>query len=105
MADTNSHGILSELGFRYDPSNLYQQVATQVLNAGELLKLPRHLQLIMAQPKNEIMVHYPVRMDDGTYRLFKGYRVQHNNCCLGPTRAVSATTKTSRSTMSRRSRC
>lgn len=83
MADTTSLGILSELGFRYDPSNLYQQVATQVLNAAELLKLPRHLQLIMAQPKNEIMVHYPVRMDDGSYRLFKGYRVQHNNL-LGP---------------------
>ncbi|MCA9299698.1 MAG: Glu/Leu/Phe/Val dehydrogenase, partial [Phycisphaerales bacterium] len=33
--------------------------------------------------KNEIMVHFPVRMDDGHHRLFKGYRVQHNNA-LGP---------------------
>lgn len=82
MADS-SLSVLSELGFRYDPSNLYQQVATQVLNSSALLGLPRHLQIILAQPKNEIMVHYPVRMDDGTYRLFKGYRVQHNNL-LGP---------------------
>ena len=79
----HSISVLSELGFRYDPSNLYQQVATQVLNSAKLLDLPRHLQMILAQPKNEIMVHYPVRMDDGSYRLFKGYRVQHNNL-LGP---------------------
>jgi glutamate dehydrogenase (NAD(P)+) len=32
--------------------------------------------------KNEIIVNFPVRMDDGSIRLFKGYRVQHNN--LGP---------------------
>lgn len=75
--------ILSELGFRFDPNNLYQQVATQVLSSAEQLELPRFLQLILAQPKNEIMVHFPVRMDDGNYRLFKGYRVQHNNL-LGP---------------------
>jgi len=75
--------ILSELGFRYDPNNLYQQVATQVLSSAERLEVPKFLQLILAQPKNEIMVHFPVRMDDGSYRLFKGYRVQHNNL-LGP---------------------
>lgn len=75
--------ILSELGFRYDPNNLYQQTASQVLNAAKLLEVPDFLQLILAQPKNELMVHFPVRMDDGSYRLFKGYRVQHNNL-LGP---------------------
>lgn len=75
--------ILSELGFRFDPNNLYQQVATQVLGSAERLELPRFLQLILAQPKNELMVHFPVRMDDGGYKLFKGYRVQHNNL-LGP---------------------
>ena len=75
--------ILNELGFRFDPNNLYQQVATQVLHSAELLEVPKFLQLILAQPKNEIMVHFPVRMDNGDYRLFKGYRVQHNNL-LGP---------------------
>ena len=75
--------ILSELGFRFDPNNLYQQTATQVLAAAQLLELPNFLQLVLAQPKNELMVHFPVRMDDGSYKLFKGYRVQHNNL-LGP---------------------
>jgi len=77
------HKILDELGFRYDPSALYQQVIERVLRAAEILDVPRQLQLILAQPKNELMVHFPVLMDDGSYRLFKGYRVQHNNI-LGP---------------------
>lgn len=82
MADPTSH-ILDELGFRYDPSDLYHQVASDAMRAAEVLDLPRHLQLIVAQPKTEIMVHFPVQMDDGSFQLFKGYRVQHNNT-LGP---------------------
>ncbi len=77
------HPLLAELGFRYDPSNLYQQVITRVLTTADTLGLPHYLRLILAQPKNELMVHFPVKLDDGTYRLFKGYRVQHNNI-LGP---------------------
>jgi glutamate dehydrogenase (NAD(P)+) len=78
-----AHPVLNELGFRYEPDNLYQQVIGWVLTAAEMLDLPRHLQLILAQPKNELIVHFPVLMDDGSYKLFKGYRVQHNNI-LGP---------------------
>lgn len=82
MAD-NATQVLSELGFRYDPSDLYQQVITTVLDAAGRVELPHHLQLILAQPKNEIICHFPVMLDTGRYRLFKGYRVQHNNI-LGP---------------------
>ena len=38
---------------------------------------------ILSQPKNELIVNFPVRLDSGEIRLFKGYRVQHNNL-LGP---------------------
>ena len=48
-----------------------------------LIGLPHEVKIILAQPKNEIMVHFPVRLDNGEYKLFKGYRVQHNNA-LGP---------------------
>ena len=77
------HHVFAELGFRWDPDNLYHQVISQVLDAAQGLGLPHHLLLIMAQPKAEIMVHFPVKMDDGSFRLFKGYRVQHNNI-MGP---------------------
>jgi glutamate dehydrogenase (NAD(P)+) len=87
------YDIFRELELFYAPDNIYFQIITSMLRAADLLKLPRPLKLILAQPKNELMVHFPVKMDDGTVRLFKGYRVQHNNV-LGPTRAASATTRT-----------
>jgi glutamate dehydrogenase (NAD(P)+) len=77
------HPIFDELGFPTDPNNLYRQTAGCMLQAADLMNLPTRLKLVLAQPKNEIMVHFPVKMDDGEYRLFKGYRVQHNNA-LGP---------------------
>ena len=75
--------VFDDLGLERNPNNLYLQTIDDVLRAAEILGVPHHVQLILAQPKNEIMAHFPVRMDDGSYRLFKGYRVQHNNA-LGP---------------------
>ncbi len=75
--------VFEEVRQAYDPNNIYVQTIASILDAAERLNLPRHLQLILAQPKNEIIVHLPVRMDDGRWRIFKGYRVQHNNV-LGP---------------------
>ncbi len=48
-----------------------------------MIELPKHVGEILSQPKNELIIHFPVRMDNGTTKLFKGYRVQHNNL-LGP---------------------
>ncbi|MDQ8193105.1 Glu/Leu/Phe/Val dehydrogenase [Coraliomargarita sp. SDUM461004] len=75
--------IFHELDDYYDDHNLYFQTISSVLDAANLLKVDQRLKLILSQPKNEIMVHCPVKMDDGRWRLFKGYRVQHNNV-LGP---------------------
>ena len=75
--------VLTEIGLPVDPDNLYLQTVDTMLTAAEMLGVPHEIQLILAQPKNEIMVHFPVRMDNGEYKLFKGYRVQHNNA-LGP---------------------
>jgi glutamate dehydrogenase/leucine dehydrogenase len=51
--------------------------------AAGVIDLPEYIRLILSQPKNEIIVHFPVRMDNGEIRLFKGYRIQHSNI-LGP---------------------
>ncbi|MEN0019389.1 MAG: Glu/Leu/Phe/Val dehydrogenase [Planctomycetota bacterium] len=75
--------IFEELGFPTDPNNLYTQTVATMLHSAEILDLKHRVRIILAQPKNEVMVHFPVRMDDGHHRLFKGYRVQHNNA-LGP---------------------
>jgi glutamate dehydrogenase (NAD(P)+) len=55
----------------------YLEVAAKVIN------LEPYVGTILSQPKNEIIVNFPVKMDNGEVRLFKGYRVQHNNL-LGP---------------------
>ncbi|MFA7237777.1 MAG: Glu/Leu/Phe/Val dehydrogenase [Phycisphaeraceae bacterium] len=79
----DNRSILRELEIAYPPDNIYLQTLCTILNAAGMVGLPHRLQLILAQPKNELIVNFPVRMDDGGYRLFKGYRVQHNNV-LGP---------------------
>lgn len=51
--------------------------------AAKLIQLPDYIHQILSQPKNEIICHFPVKMDNGHVRLFKGYRIQHSNI-LGP---------------------
>lgn len=51
--------------------------------AAKLINLPDYIHQILSQPKNEIICHFPVKMDNGQVRLFKGYRIQHSNI-LGP---------------------
>jgi glutamate dehydrogenase (NAD(P)+) len=75
--------LFDELGFPKDPDNLYLQTVATMLEAADMLETPAWIKAILAQPQSEIMVHFPVKMDDGSYKLFKGYRVQHNNA-LGP---------------------
>jgi glutamate dehydrogenase/leucine dehydrogenase len=51
--------------------------------AAEAIGLEADLRTILSEPKNEIIFNFPVKMDDGEYRLFKAYRIQHQSA-LGP---------------------
>jgi glutamate dehydrogenase (NAD(P)+) len=75
--------IFEEIGVAPQPGNLFHEMASRLLLAADMAGLRHHQQLILAQPKSEVMVQFPVQMDDGRHRLFKGYRVQHSNA-LGP---------------------
>ena len=33
---------------------------------------------VLREPRRELTVHFPVKMDDGSVQVFTGYRVQHN---------------------------
>jgi glutamate dehydrogenase (NAD(P)+) len=46
--------------------------------AAERLNLSPGLRRVLREPKRELTVHFPVKMDDGSVRVFTGYRVQHN---------------------------
>jgi glutamate dehydrogenase (NAD(P)+) len=63
--------------------NVFDVSGAQFNRAADVVVLDDHLRLILSQPKNELIVNFPVRMDDGTHKLFKGYRIQHNNI-MGP---------------------
>src|SRR5436853_2457373 len=63
--------------------NPYQVAQLQFEKAADFCGLSPMVREILSQPKNELIVNFPVRMDNGEVRLFKGYRVQHNNL-LGP---------------------
>ena len=47
------------------------------LAAGKL-NLDPGLRRVLRQPRRELTVHFPVKMDDGSVQVFTGYRVQHN---------------------------
>ena len=64
---------------RVNEYDFFKVVQGYLIQAAETVKLPGHIDKILAQPKNEIIVHFPVLMDDGTHQIFKGYRIQHNN--------------------------
>src|SRR5579872_577437 len=63
--------------------DFYKVVQDYLDRAAKVAKVEPYVQTILSQPKNELIVNFPVRMDSGEVRLFKGYRVQHNNL-LGP---------------------
>ena len=60
-------------------SNVYEIAQAQFEKASKYIDLSDTLELILSQPKNELIVNFPVLMDNGKYELFKGYRIQHNN--------------------------
>ncbi|MBV6640523.1 MAG: Glu/Leu/Phe/Val dehydrogenase [Cyclobacteriaceae bacterium] len=63
--------------------HLLQNVENQFDKAADLIDLDEGLRKILASHNNEILVNFPVKMDDGSIKVFTGFRVQHNNV-LGP---------------------
>jgi glutamate dehydrogenase (NAD(P)+) len=55
------------------------QVAQQQFDlAAERLNLDPGLRRVLREPRRELVVHFPVKMDDGSVQVYTGYRVQHN---------------------------
>ena len=44
----------------------------------DALGLDDALRAVLREVKRELVVHFPVEMDDGSFRVFTGFRVQHN---------------------------
>ena len=58
--------------------SVYASMAARYDVAARKLGLDEGLSKYLRTPNREIIVHIPVDLDDGTLRIFDGYRVQHS---------------------------
>jgi glutamate dehydrogenase len=63
--------------------NVFQIAQAQIKDACDRLQLKPSVYDILKQPLRVLEVAIPVKMDDGTVKVFQGYRSQHNDA-LGP---------------------
>ena len=63
--------------------SVYDNVKEQFNKAADMMSLDPAIRSILAKTTNEVVVNFPVKLDDGRVEMFTGYRVQHNNI-LGP---------------------
>lgn len=59
--------------------NPWQSALKQLEAASRVINVPPTVLARLREPERTIEVQFPVRMDNGTTRLFHGYRVQHSN--------------------------
>lgn len=73
---------LNEVNQQFNPFAMAQ---AQLDAAAELLQLEPSIHALLREPLREMQVTLSVRMDDGSVRIFKGFRVQYNDA-RGPTK-------------------
>ena len=61
-----------------DEYNPFLSMARGFDEAADILALDEGLREVLRQPERELKVALPILMDDGTVKVFTGYRVQHN---------------------------
>ncbi|MFZ1720287.1 MAG: Glu/Leu/Phe/Val dehydrogenase [Candidatus Moraniibacteriota bacterium] len=60
-------------------TNPFQSAQSQLAQVQEILKIDPNILARLRVPERFLEVSIPVRMDDGTTRVFTGFRSQHNN--------------------------
>jgi glutamate dehydrogenase len=59
--------------------NPYQTAQAQFDRVAEIIKLDQPTRTLLRQPLREYHFLIPVQMDDGSYQVFQGFRIQHND--------------------------
>ncbi|QHE52542.1 Glu/Leu/Phe/Val dehydrogenase [Pontibacillus sp. HMF3514] len=68
-----------------DKLDVLKSTQTVVSNALDKLGYPKEVFDLLKEPVRMMTVRIPVRMDDGSIKIFTGYRAQHNDA-VGPTK-------------------
>jgi glutamate dehydrogenase (NAD(P)+) len=63
----------------------YEVAQQQLKMVAEFMDLRSDYYAYLAMPQRELSVNFPVQMDDGSMRVFQGFRVHHNTA-KGPTK-------------------
>ncbi len=61
-----------------ESASAYRTAVAQFDAVAERLHLSPSVAEVLRHPKRELSVNFPVKMDDGSVRMFTGYRVQHD---------------------------
>src|SRR5437763_1190416 len=59
--------------------NPFRIAMSQFDRAAEKLKLDPGLREVLRSPRRALSLHLPIKMDNGSIKVFQGFRVQHNN--------------------------
>lgn len=68
-----------------DHENPFESMMERFHTASEILGLDEEIYNILKVPNKEVHVNLPITMDNGTKKVFEGYRVIHSNI-LGPSK-------------------
>ncbi|MBN1368304.1 MAG: Glu/Leu/Phe/Val dehydrogenase [Dehalococcoidales bacterium] len=59
--------------------NPFETVKKQIDNCAEILKLDPQITAVLKSPQRELHMSLPIHMDDGSVKVFQGFRVQYND--------------------------
>ena len=59
--------------------NPYVVAKQHVERVGKMIGLDEGIIEVLKTPRRELIVNFPVKMDDGTVHMFQGFRVQHSS--------------------------
>ncbi|NLK22243.1 MAG: Glu/Leu/Phe/Val dehydrogenase [Epulopiscium sp.] len=59
--------------------NAYENAQAQFNSVAEKIGLDEGMRELLRQPMKEFHFSIPVKMDDGSVKVFRGYRIQHND--------------------------
>ena len=59
--------------------NAFEMAQSQFDKVAEIIKLDSATRDLLRYPLREYNFAIPVHMDDGTMKIFRGFRVQHND--------------------------
>lgn len=68
-----------------DHENPFEAMMSRFQEASQILGLEDEIYSVLKNPTRQVIVSLPITMDDGTIRVFEGYRVIHSNI-LGPSK-------------------